>query len=161
MCVNILSWVWWCFRESCCRHMPLGQTENTKKMWVKITRKIGKIWCQCDWRKDGKNENHKDDHAEHRQAASLSRSFFFLPAFPFFHLPQIYPVSAKFSGESIFVCPIQRRTPHFFCTTTCWEWLRLLDPLGAIVVCDNGSNTGALIFPSIGQIFWGKNLCLL
>jgi hypothetical protein len=27
-------------------------------------------------------------------------------------------VSAKFSGERIFVCPTQRRTPHFFCTTT-------------------------------------------
>jgi hypothetical protein len=28
-------------------------------------------------------------------------------------------VSAKFYRESIFVCPPQRRTPHFFCTITC------------------------------------------
>jgi hypothetical protein len=39
--------------------------------------------------------------------------------------------------------------------------MRLLDPAGAIVVCDNGANTRALIFPSIGQIFWRKHLCLL
>ncbi len=73
---------------------------------------------------------------------------------------QFTRASAKFSGESICVCPTQTPTPHFLCTVMCRAWLCLLDPVGVILTHDNGANTGALIYPSIGQIFWQKHLCL-